>query len=113
MLKHRDSQAATGVAGIIRMGVVPAGHRMEVRSTASLTIPSADTDIVEVTQTESLMLAKFAAANLLEDKARVAPVQMRRQIETDIGELRGEMNDLSRKGFATQAGPVELPARMW
>ena len=71
------------------------------------------TRISSIKRSEALMLAKFAAANLLESKSRIAPVQMRRQIETDIADLRSEMTKLARSGIGSVAGPVSLPTRMW
>lgn len=74
------------------MGARPTdGHRLYLHGTAPLTVPSADANVVEVTATEALVIAKRAAVKLLSSTLTRYNLTMRAQAEQRIARLTAEI----------------------
>jgi len=74
---------------------LPHGERMLMQCVGPFTLPTADTEAVEVTLPESLMLAKMAARSLLERRLLQLPLSTRRVYEEMMQRLAGDVGALS------------------
>ena len=74
---------------------LPHGERMLTQCVGPFTLPTADTEAVEVTLPESLMLAKMAARSLLERRLLQLPLSTRRVYEEMMQRLAGDVGALS------------------
>jgi hypothetical protein len=74
---------------------LPHGDRMLMQCTGPFTLPTADSEAVEVTLPESLMLAKMAARSLLERRLLQLPMSTRRVYEDMMARLASDVGALS------------------
>ena len=74
---------------------LPHGDRMLMQCTGPFTLPTADSEAVEVTLPESLMLAKMAARSLLERRLLQLPLSTRRVYEDMMQRLASDVGALS------------------
>jgi hypothetical protein len=74
---------------------LPHGERMLMQCVGPFTLPTSDTETVEVTLPESLMLAKMAARSLLERRLLQLPLSTRRVYEEMMQRLAGDVGALS------------------
>ena len=74
---------------------LPHGERVIMQCVGPFTLPTADTEAVEVTLPESLMLAKMAARSLLERRLLQLPLSTRRVYEEMMQRLAGDVGALS------------------
>ena len=74
---------------------LPHGDRMLMQCTGPFTLPTADSEAVEVTLPESLMLAKMAARSLLERRLLQLPMSTRRVYEDMMQRLASDVGALS------------------
>ena len=98
VLDHTYSfQSATSLQrGILVLpSGLPHGERMLMQCVGPFTLPTADTEAVEVTLPESLMLAKMAARSLLERRLLQLPLSTRRVYEEMMQRLAGDVGALS------------------
>jgi len=79
---------------ILPLGL-PHGDRMLMQCTGPFTLPTADSEAVEVTLPESLMLAKMAARSLLERRLLQLPMSTRRVYEDMMQRLASDVGALS------------------
>ncbi len=79
---------------ILPLGL-PHGERMLMQCTGPFTLPTADSEAVEVTLPESLMLAKMAARSLLERRLLQLPLSTRRVYEDMMQRLASDVGALS------------------
>ena len=74
---------------------IPHGSRLIMQCVGPFTLPTADSEAVEVTLPESLMLAKMAARSLLERRLLQLPMSTRRVYEEMMQRLAGDVGALS------------------
>lgn len=106
LYRYRNEQA-TGEIGMISFFKSPPTHlkRLWMPCSAPLSLPTADTDVVEVDLPEDLLLAKMAALKLIEkmtgspDRNRMEEVEIR---------LRRDVEELSKGKGASDSGAVPL-----
>ena len=100
VVKHHDENTTTQV-GVLDFGQsrrAPAdGRLLWLRGDGPLTVPTSvlSTDNIEVTESESLLLATMSAINLLERAAAGAPASTRQTYMSRIERLGGLAGDLS------------------
>ena len=92
----RDEATSTEV-GIIRFdNVPPAENVLRIHGSAPLAVPSADTDAVEVTESESYLLADIAASTLLEERAMKVSMPARNALQQQAASLRIDAERIKR-----------------
>lgn len=97
--------------GLIVFHRTPASmRRMVVEGSGPYTLPSADTDSVEVTQQESLLVAKSAALKLLERRMITLPQSMQPVVADQVSRLTRDINRLAAS-LPTQTHPTSLGMR--
>ena len=74
---------------------LPHGDRLIMQCVGPFTLPTADSEAVEVTLPESLMVAKMAARSLLERRLLQLPLSTRRVYEEMMQRLAGDVGALS------------------
>ncbi len=85
--------------GVIRLKqAVPDGYRLWIPVTGPLRLPTADTDVVEVGHHDSLIIAKIAAALILEREMADLTEPDRARIRELAGVLRTQAEGLIRNG---------------
>ena len=114
LVKHHDENTTTQV-GSLDFGQsrnAPAdGRLMWLRGDGPLTVPTSvlSTDNIEVTETESLLLATFAAIRLLERAMAGAPSSTRRTYDQRLGRLQATaMNLVDGAGQARDVASYSL-----
>ncbi len=100
LIKHHDENTTTqvGILDFSKSRRPPTDELLLLlRGDGPLTVPTSalSTDNIEVTESESMLLATAAAIKLLEKAAAGAPAATRRTYGTRLAELRRQMNELS------------------
>ena len=100
MVKHHDANTTTQLAILALTASRPPpadGRLMWLRGDGPLTVPTSvtSTDNLEVTESESLLLATAAAIKLLERATAAAPVSARRTHGERLGQLRNQFATLA------------------
>ena len=92
-------EAATGLVGLLDFGrtdrAPSAGDHLLLLGDGPLTLPTANTDNIEVTQSESMVLATKAALILLQKAQTGASEDARRRYQTRINQLEADLHALS------------------
>lgn len=92
----RDEATSTEV-GIIRFDDVPAAENvLRMHGSAPLAVPSSDSDEVEVTESESYLLADMAASMLLEERAMRVSMPARNALQQQAASLRVDAERIKR-----------------
>lgn len=109
--KHHNEAAATenGVL-YIPSDVSATGVRLWGMCETPLSLPAADTDNIEVSQYESLLIAKHTALNLASRRLATLRGQALLQYSTLVARLRGEVEELE-KGLGGGSGAASLGPR--
>ena len=104
--KYRYS---TDELGVLELQSTPARNLvLRMPTSVPLTLPTADTDNVEVTRGDSLLVAKMAAARLLIKDMYHGPESFRRRAAERSSILMQEVTQLSRGRGATASDAVPL-----
>jgi hypothetical protein len=93
----------------LRLPRVPNGSRLWCRASAPLTLPTANTSVIEVTPMEATLVAKRAAVKLLQDLSHYAGPDLAKQAETRISQLTADIvrltNELTTPRMAAELEP--------
>ena len=105
--KHYNEQQSSDVGTLWLPCSVPAGKRLLVKASGPLTLPTADTHNIEITQFESLLVAKMAALKIIEGRLVGATGTAMRNLSTLGARLSREVEELSG-GLGGQIGAAAL-----
>lgn len=100
LLKHHDENA-TGMSGVLDFSAsrVPPGDEVLIwlRGDGPLTVPTSalSTELMEVTHSESLLLASMAALNLLEKQGTIGSPSARASFGARINILRANIQEIA------------------
>jgi len=99
MLKHHDENASNqvGILDFTLSSRPPVSRQaMWLRGDGPLTVPTSatSTDILEITETEELLLGRVAAVKLLEEAKAGSPSSVRRLFQSRIDELAPQIETL-------------------
>lgn len=107
--------AATTIAdeiGVIRLHrAVPSGYRLWMPCSGPLTYPSADANVMELSQFEAQIVAKLAAAKLVEADMRDAPASHRARLADQTNRLRGLAEQLIQSSPGAKAADAVAMGR--
>lgn len=97
--RYRDEQATTETGVLVfHGGLPPVRNRLWMPATVPLSLPTADTDNIEVATPEDLLLAKMTALNLILPRIGKSEALSRK-----AGDLRAEIQELSEgRGSSTK-----------
>lgn len=106
---HEDASLNRSTGVLVLLGPQPArGHRMYARFETPITLPSDDTTYVEVTPTEEIILAKRAAARILEGLMGRLPPALSDGVLARISLLNSQADELEAELYGQEAG-AKLP----
>ena len=106
--RYHDQQLDSQVGTVLWTRTPSAGLRVMFEVAGPLSLPSADSTVVEVNQYEGLLLAKVAAMRLLEGEFMKAAGQRRVNLAERVNRLQREIEALS-EGVGAQANSAQLP----
>jgi hypothetical protein len=106
-------EASSSEVGLIRFerAIPPAGRRLWAHARGPLTQPSADTDIVEVSEVDALLLAKMTSLHLLETDSARYSLSWQARLDRYRAQLVGDIARLSVRSGAGDADVVPLLPR--
>jgi len=107
---HRDAAADSDI-GLLRLGEnqPPISTRLFIRGRGPLSIPSTDTDYIEVTASQALIVAKRAAIKLLESLGVLVGSSQWRQVRERIIILRNDLSLLEEDSTNIHAAVLPRP----
>jgi hypothetical protein len=108
--RHTD-EATTTQLGLLQFwgDSIPAGeHRLVITGSGPLALPSADTDNVEVDQTEAEIVVSLAAAMLLEDAIPGRSLSAQTDLRGRAARLRATVSELAG-GYGQRANAPTMP----
>ena len=111
--RHTDEATTTQLGLLQFWGVsIPSSeHRLVLRGSGPLTLPSADTDNIEVDQTEAEVVANLAAAMLLEAKAEGLSPSSQLDLRGRAARIRASVSELI-DGHGQRAAAPSMPRAM-
>ena len=96
----------SNVGWILATGV-PTGRRLFCRTSAPLTLPGANTDVVEINPQEATLVAKRAAIKLLEQLQQYAPADLAKSAAQRVAQLQRDIA-ASMQFLESTRGAAEL-----
>ena len=100
---------STDELGVLELQSTPSGGQvLRMPTSVPLTLPSADTDNIEVNRVDSLLIAKMAASKLLLKDMMHGPATFRQRASERAGILMQEVRQLAEGRGATASDAVPL-----
>lgn len=105
--KHYNEQQASDIGTLWLSPSIASGKRLLVKASGPLTLPTADTHNIEITQFESLLVAKMAALKIIEGRLVGATGAAIRNLSVLGARLAQDVERLSQ-GLGGQVGASSL-----